>query len=252
MAAVAGAGMVIYTPRQLHAEEPPLDSIVSRPPHTISIKPDQPPPQLNRKPIYDDTPLDQIAPPVPTSPKESLSPNPSTPYRPTPTDRLAVQIGHARLYLYTQSTKAEDLVNNALTSTLRLEHSFTSTLRSLAPPKESSERVFPGALYVLVATMAGSIITRNRNILLRASVPAAIGVGAAYAVLPLTMRNVGDLAWSYEQRYPVVAEAHMVTKERVQRFLETGKAHSGMAVGMVQDKVGETRERLEDWVKKGR
>lgn len=163
-----------------------------------------------------------------------------------------MQIGHARLALYKQSCKAEDLVNNALTETLRLEQSFTSTLRSLAPPKESNEKIFPGALYVLVASMAGSILTRNRNILLRATVPAAIGLGAAYAVLPITMRNVGDLVWTYEEQYPALADAHLRTKERVTRFLETGKAHSSMTVGMVQDKVGETREKLENWVKKGK
>jgi len=100
--------------------------------------------------------------------------------------------------------------------------------------------------------MAGSIVTRNRNILLRATVPAAIGLGAAYAVLPLTMQNVGNLAWTYEERFPAVAEAHLRTRERIHHIWETGKAHSGMGVMMVQDKIGETREKLEDWVKKGK
>ena len=100
--------------------------------------------------------------------------------------------------------------------------------------------------------MAGSIVTRNRNILLRATVPAAIGIGAAYAVLPITMKNVGDLAWTYEERYPVLADAHLRTRERVTSFWETGKAHSAMGVGMLQDKVAETRSTMEDWVKKGR
>jgi organizing structure protein 2 len=100
--------------------------------------------------------------------------------------------------------------------------------------------------------MAGSIVTRNRNIVLRATVPAAIGITAAYAVLPITVRNVGDLAWSYEKRYPVLADAHLRTRERVTQFWETGKAHTRMTVGMVQDKVHDTRETLEDWVKKGR
>jgi organizing structure protein 2 len=148
--------------------------------------------------------------------------------------------------------RAEDGVNNALTETLRLEHSFTSTIRSLAPPRESGERVFPGVLYVLVASMAGSIISRNRNILLRATVPAAIGLGAAYAVLPITMKNVGDLAWKYEERYPVLADAHLRTKDRVTQVWETGKAHTAMSVGMLQDKVSGTRSNMEDWVKKGR
>ncbi|KAF2444178.1 hypothetical protein P171DRAFT_463890 [Karstenula rhodostoma CBS 690.94] len=206
---------------------------------------------LNRKPIYDEAPLDTTA-PSPTQPAAPSTPASDAVYRPTPTDRLAVQIGKARLAMYQQAVRAEDGVNNALTETLRLEHSFTSTIRSLAPPRESAERVFPGVLYVLVASMAGSIITRNRNILLRATVPAAIGLGAAYAVLPLTMKNVGDLAWKYEERYPVLADAHLRTKERVTSLWETGKAHSAMSVGMIQDKVAETRSNMEDWVKKGR
>lgn len=207
--------------------------------------------QLNRKPIYDDAPLDTAA-PTPTQPAAPSTPAAAAPYRPTPTDRLALQVGKARLALYQQAVRAEDGVNNALTETLRLEHSFTSTIRSLAPPRESGERVFPGVLYVLVASMAGSIISRNRNILLRATVPAAIGLGAAYAVLPLTMKNVGDLAWKYERRYPVLADAHLRTKERLTSVWETGKAHSAMSVGIIQDKVAETRSNMEDWVKKGR
>jgi organizing structure protein 2 len=190
--------------------------------------------------------------PAPTKPAAPTTPSTSTPYRPTPTDRLAVQIGHARMALYKQATRAEDGVNNALTETLRLEHSFTSTIRSLAPSRETGEKVFPGALYVLVASMAGSIISRNRNILLRASVPAAIGLTTAYAVLPATMRNVGDLVWSYEEKYPVLADQHLRIKERVTHIWETGKAHTAMSVGMVQDKVAGTRENMEDWVKKGR
>ncbi|KAF2466816.1 uncharacterized protein BDR25DRAFT_268329 [Lindgomyces ingoldianus] len=226
VAAVAGAGIIFSAPRELHAEERLSDDSAS-----------------NRKPIYDDS--------TPSGPTPSTSASLDS-YRPTPTDRLAVQVGRARRALHKQATRAEDAVNAALTKTLRLEHSFTSTLRSLAPPKESNEKLLPGVIYVLVASMAGSIVTRNRNILLRASVPAAIGIGAASAVLPLTMKNVGDLAWTYEERFPTVAETHLQAKARVQKFWDTGKAHSVMTVGMITDKVGEMREKLEDWVKKGK
>lgn len=147
---------------------------------------------------------------------------------------------------------AEDAVNNGLSRALNLEHSFTQTIASLAPPRESNERVVPGLLYVLVGCMTGQMVTRNRNILLRATIPAAFGLGVAYTVLPLTMRNVGDLAWSYEKKYPVLAENHMRIKERIERFIETGKAHSSMSLQMIEDKVGETRGKVEDWVRKGR
>ncbi|KAF2121737.1 apolipo protein O-domain-containing protein [Lophiotrema nucula] len=232
VAAIAGTSMLFMAPRQLHAEERPLD-------------------EFNRKPIYDNEPPTSSAPSPTPGAAPSTPSSPSESYRPTPTDRLAVQIGYARLWAYKQATKAEDGVNNALTETLKLEHSFTSTIRGLAPSRESGEKVLPGGLYVLVATMAGSIITRNRNILLRASVPVAIGIGTAYAVIPVTMENVGNLVWKYEEKYPVLADTHLRAKARVQSFWETGKAHTAMSAGMLQDKVGETREKLEDWVKKG-
>lgn len=216
--------------------------------------PREPPadPPQNRKPIYDDLPLDTTAPTAPalTQPSKDLAPEAS--YRPTPTDRLARQIGAARVALYRQAVRGEQAVDSALTSTLRLEHSFTSTLRSLAPPKESAEKIFPGALYVLVAAMAGSIVTRNRNIVLRATVPAAVGLTAAYAVLPITMTNVGNLVWSYEEKYPVIADTHLRTKARITHFIETGKAHAGMTAGIVQEKVHDVRDSMEGWVKKGR
>jgi organizing structure protein 2 len=204
----------------------------------------------NRKPIYDEMPLDTTAPTLPEAPKPSTSPEPA--YRPTPTDRLAVQIGRARMAFYEQAVRGEKAVDNALTETLRLEHSFTNTVRSLAPSRESGERVFPGALYVLVASMAGSIITRNRNILLRASVPVAVGITAANVVLPITTKNVGDLIWTYEERYPVLADTHLRMKNRISQFIETGKAHAQGTVGMVEGKLADTRENLEGWVKKGR
>ncbi|KAF2001089.1 hypothetical protein P154DRAFT_464950, partial [Amniculicola lignicola CBS 123094] len=232
VAAATGAAM-LFTPRVLSAEEPLSDDT------------------LNRKPIYDDlTSIPSTA--IPSTPTPSTPASPSPPARPTPTDRLAVQIGHVRLALYNQSVRAEDALNAALTKTLNLEHSFTSTVRSLAPPKESSERIFPGALYILVASMAGSILTRNRNILLRASVPLVIGLGAANAVLPVTSKNVGELVWTYEKRFPAVADTHLRVRERVGRFVETGIAHSKMGVGMLEDKVGGFREGAEEWVRKGR
>jgi organizing structure protein 2 len=247
----------VFAPSIAYAEEQPNDVLVRSPERTKSLgssMAEADPPQ-NRKPIYDDMPLDTTAPTLPPPTEPATPSTPSTPaeaYRPTPTDRLASQIGMARLALYRQAVRSEAAVDSALTSTLALEHSFTSTIRSLAPPKESGEKIFPGALYVLVAAMAGSIVTRNRNVLLRASVPAAVGVAAASAVLPITMRNVGDLVWTYEEKYPVIADAHLRTRARIAHFIETGKAHAGSTVGMVEGKVSDVRDNLEGWVRKGR
>jgi len=137
-------------------------------------------------------------------------------------------------------------------SVLDLEQSFTSTIASLAPPPQSGEKLMPGALYVLVAAMTGSIVSRNRNIVLRGVVPLAVGIGAGWVVLPVTMRNVSDLLWKYEQKFPVVADTHIRTREGIEKAWRMARIHSQQAVNIVDDKVGSAREAAEDWVKKGK
>lgn len=110
----------------------------------------------------------------------------------------------------------------------------------------------PGALYVLVAAMSGSIVTRNRNILLRATVPFAVGVGAAWVVLPVTTRNVADLVWKYEERVPLIAENHLrVRGAAVQGWREI-KDRGNRVKEWSDERVREGREAVEEWVRKGR
>ena len=202
--------------------------------------------QIHRKPIYDEPP-DNL-PPNHTS----SSSIPSEPAKPTPTDRLAEQIRHARLYLHGHAASLEDHTNGLLSRAFSLEHSFTSTVASLAPPKSSNERLMPGAIYVLIAAMGSSILVRNRNFLVRWTVPFAVGIGTAWAVIPITSRNVGDLVWKYEERFPVVADTHTRVSEGVKNFVQTGVAHSKMGAAMLEGKVGDVRKSIEDWVSKGK
>ena len=179
-------------------------------------------------------------------------PTPPVSSRPTPTTRLAEQVKQTRLFLHHYAAQLEDGVNNTMTNFLKLESDFTSTVASLAPPKESGEKVLPGAVYVLVAAMAGSIITRRSNILLRATVPVAAGIGCSYTVLPITSRNVGNLVWKYEEKYPVIADSHLRIRNSITHFIETGKAHSQMGLAMAEDKVQGVKDSVETWVKQGK
>ncbi|XWW97161.1 hypothetical protein V2A60_005142 [Cordyceps javanica] len=174
------------------------------------------------------------------------------PRGPTPTDQLAVQIGKARLALYRYAVAAEDKVNETMDCAFGLEQSFTKTLASLAPARESGEKLMPGAIYVLVAAMAGSIVTRNRNVLLRATVPLAFGIGAGWAVLPVTMRNVADLTWTYEQRFPVVRDTHLQIREGLEKGASFARVHARLGARYVDDKVTDAREIVEGWVKQGK
>jgi organizing structure protein 2 len=208
-------------------------------------------PNESKKPIYDDF---ESAPalPAPTTPPYEAPQAASKPSSPTPTDRLAVQIKKSRLFLHARVAAAEDKVNEFMDSALHLEESFTSTIASLAPSHQSGERLMPGSLYVLVAAMTGSIVTRNRNILLRASLPLAVGIGAGWIVLPVTMRNVSDLLWKYEQRFPAIADGHIRTREGIQKAWYMARIHTQGAVNIVDEKITLSREAVEDWVKKGK
>lgn len=139
-----------------------------------------------------------------------------------------------------------------MTRALHLEHSFTSTIASLAPPKESNEHLLPGGLYVLVAAMAGSIVSRNRNILIRATFPLAVGIGAGWIVLPYTMRNVGNLVWSFEERVPLVAMNHLRVKGAAEEGWRQLKGRSEVVGKWADEKIKEGREAAEGWVRKGR
>jgi len=171
---------------------------------------------------------------------------------PSPTDRLAAQIRLGRLFLYRQACAAEDGVNGAMSRAFDLEHSFTSTLASLAPPRQSGEKLMPGLIYTLVAGMAGSIVARNRNLLVRASLPLAFGLGAAWTVIPITMANVGELVWKYEQKVPALADTHLRTRQGIEQGVYMAKVHSELAQRKLEEAVGQAREAVEGWVRKGK
>ncbi|OGE50084.1 hypothetical protein PENARI_c018G00249 [Penicillium arizonense] len=215
-------------------------------------------PRDNRKPIYDDFPADIPEPSKPAQPAQPAAPQlisapavQEAPSSPTPTDILTAQVRQARLFLYSNSLAAETGFNNFLSRALNIENCFTNTVASLAPSPESGERLLPGGVYAVVAAMAGSIVSRNRGIFLRTASPIAFGTAAAWTLLPVTMRNVGDLVWEYEKKVPAVAEQHIAIRDRAEHIWYTGIAHSGMARQMMEEKIGDTRKKLEELVSKG-
>ena len=202
--------------------------------------------QLHRKPIYDDFQPPRL--PYRASP----SPRPSESATPTPTDRLAIHIGRARLYIYAHILAAENRLNEFMSTVLHYEDSFTQTIASLAPPPESHEQLAPGSLYVLVAAMSGSIITRNRKILLRATVPAIMGLGVAWLVLPVTTRNVADLVWKYEEKVPVIAFNHIRIRAAVEEGWRQAKIRSEATRQWSDNVARDGRELVEGWMRSGK
>jgi organizing structure protein 2 len=97
-------------------------------------------------------------------------------------------------------------------------------VKSLIAPDEP---LTPGILYVAVATLSGSVLARNRSIVSRALLPAALFALSANHFLPKTTANVRAYASDLEDAYaPGLAHVH-----------ETGKAHTAMGVARAQEAI---------------
>lgn len=205
---------------------------------------------LSRKPIYSDLLT------APTKPKSSstspVSRPSSDPTSPTPTDRLTAQVKKARLFLYHQSLYAENSVNSAMSWALHKETNLANTISSLAPSPQSGEQLLPGAIYTLVATMFGSIVSRNRNVLIRATFPLAVGITAGWMLIPVTMQNIADLSWEYETKVPVIAETHAQIRGFTKEAWRQTKIHTQGVVNWADQTALASREKVEELVRSGK
>ena len=98
--------------------------------------------------------------------------------------------------------------------------------------------------------MAGSIVSRNRNILLRASVPFAVGIGTAWVVLPHTTRNVADLVWTFEEKAPIIAENHMRIRGAAEEGWRQTKTRVNATTSWLDEKTTQSQENIKGWMRK--
>ncbi|TGZ76970.1 hypothetical protein EX30DRAFT_324153 [Ascodesmis nigricans] len=188
-----------------------------------------------KKPIYD-------------APPALLSPLPATPTTPTPTDRLASYIRVLRLHINTLYSLSSTHASLAYSHYLHYEHRVSSAIAGLAPKDEA---VMPGALYVALSSMAGGILVRKRNVLVRGTVPILVAIAAGEVFIPQTMRNTGRLVRSWEERVPVVQKAHDDVEREVVGAWRRGRKTWGVWDEAVRGKVVEVKRAVEDLVKKG-
>lgn len=162
------------------------------------------------------------------------------------------QVRRARLSLYEQSLAAENAINKFMSYVIHKETSFTNTIASLAPAPETGEQLLPGAIYVLVAAMAGSIATRNQNLFFRATVPFAVGITAGWMLIPVTMRNIADLSWEYEEKVPLISNTHAEIRGFTREAWRQTRVRARLLSDWADEKAAAGREKLESWVKEGK
>lgn len=102
----------------------------------------------------------------------------------------------------------------AVDKVVATEYAIEHTIKSLAP-KNGMETLLPGAIYVSIIGLSGSIIARNRALPIRFITPLLLFTVSARLILPETSRNVGNLIYELESKVPAVKQVHDETRSKV-------------------------------------
>ncbi|KIK70219.1 hypothetical protein GYMLUDRAFT_34710, partial [Collybiopsis luxurians FD-317 M1] len=151
---------------------------------------------------------------------------------------LEKQIGVLRRQVTSTYRDAHAQVQGLVSKWIGVEHAVEHRVKAIISPEES---LTPGILYVGVATLSGSIITRNRSLPLRLIFPPILLALSANHFLPKTTSNLTAYLGSLEDQYfPTLAEKHAVAN-----------AHSAMTWERIKDATRSGRESLYGGVVKG-
>lgn len=85
---------------------------------------------------------------------------------------------------------------------------LTGCIDTVKQTIDKDEEILPNGLYVGVAALAGTILARNRNIVIRFVTSTALAVGTAHYLLPKTTHNVAVQLEKVESKYPELQSAH--------------------------------------------
>lgn len=119
---------------------------------------------------------------------------------------LAQYIRVGRLFLLEGLSRGETAFSGAASSIVSAEESISAHVAQLKG--ETEEPLLPGMAYAIVAGMFGTVVTRQRGIMLRTIVPVACFIGAGYYFSPQFVTNIGRETYAFEKKHmPQLADA---------------------------------------------
>ncbi|CAI4036725.1 SMKI16G0385 [Saccharomyces mikatae IFO 1815] len=140
------------------------------------------------------------------------------------------------------TTKVDDVVGTYYAR----EKSFTSAISSLhTDPKE---RLIPGVSSILVAFMTGSVLTRRRTWILRATMPFILGSCCFAYVMPSTFKNTMGLAHDIEMNtFPRFVQRQDHLWQEIKRLSNASMQYYCDAKRWFNKDVEKTGDAIKDW-----
>ena len=136
--------------------------------------------------------------------------------------------------------QAVERASSTVESPLRHQLTYFSRVGRVKSILVPEETLTPGLLYVGVSALTGSILARNRSILLRFALPPTLLLLSFDHFLPKTYHNLSSYFGTLEDKYlPAIAKKH-----------DTAKAHTAMTWGRIKDVTKDGRATLGGGVEK--
>lgn len=166
--------------------------------------------------------------------------NPLVPYITQSRESVSNVLGDARTYVQSGVSKWITFERNVERESASLTachvlvtDSNVGEVKSVLPPDEALN---PGLIYVLVAGLSGSVLSRTRSLPVRFLAPPLFTLLAFPYFLPKTSHNVRKYLSNLEDKhFPEFAARH-------DHFVQTGVAHWGMLWGRIEDATEDARE----------
>lgn len=75
---------------------------------------------------------------------------------------------------------------------------------------------------------------------------------SGWMLIPVTMRNTGDLIWEYERKAPVIAETHLTIRGAALEAYRVLRERSQGTIDWADKTAIDTRKKVENFVGEGR
>jgi hypothetical protein len=140
----------------------------------------------------------------------------------------------------TRKQKNDDNKHNSIELTL-----LYMALDTVKSTIAEDEEIYPNIIYVGVAALAGTIIARNRNIVLRFLTSAGLATGTSYYLLPKTTHNVALQLEKLERKYPPLQEAHQQLNVAVDDVTKQVDATLAQLRGSIDESATSLRQQIQ-------
>ncbi|KAI8992010.1 apolipo protein O-domain-containing protein [Mycotypha africana] len=119
--------------------------------------------------------------------------------------KLEEQVHYAQKYAHQTLQQGKSHVDTWVNKYKTVENDLKTDIDNII---DKNEEIMPNILYVGVAALAGTVIARRRNIVLRFLTSTTLAIGTSYYLLPKTTCNVGHKLQKLENRYPQLKSIH--------------------------------------------